>query len=215
MEAYAQQILWLILTAIVGGPILSEFGGYVWHRWVAHLGVLRWLPADFMRRRHYDHHESADKYPPDQLRSVVYRESCEVTFHFLAGVLVPLIGLSVWMKWLSLATAIALLAGAAAYGILVQGNLHTSYHLEDATLQKLRIFQWHWVRRLHKWLRDCHDIHHFLNANYFILIPLFEWIFGTLVTRRKLEQEGTPLVKEDLFSRFKSLSSSCGKPLFR
>lgn len=206
--------VWLITVAVIGGALFSEFGGYVWHRWVAHLGLLRWLPNDFLRRRHFDHHESKDKYPPGQLRSARYQESCEITFHFLAIVLLPIIAFLIWMQFIGWLSAIALILGALLYGILVQGTLHTWYHLEDSTLKKSWLLQPRWVWKLFCWLRDCHDVHHFLRRNYFILIPLPDLIFGTFAAKTNYMNENVK--GQNLFPDFdKNLVSSCQKPVFR
>ena len=206
------QLTELVFIAVIGGSLLAEFSGYVWHRWVAHLGILSWLPNDFLRRRHFDHHESKDKYPPGQLRGMIYRESCEITFNFLAVILLPLIVFTMWAGWIPWSKGISLLIGATAYGIVVQGTLHSWYHLEDVVLRKHLILRVNLMWNLFQWLRDCHEIHHEVHANYFILNPAPDLIFGTLRTRKGIAKK----LRQNLFPAFNSkLSSSCGKSIFR
>ncbi|PIR42092.1 MAG: hypothetical protein COV30_00100 [Candidatus Yanofskybacteria bacterium CG10_big_fil_rev_8_21_14_0_10_37_15] len=205
----------LFLTAVFGGSLLAEFSGYIWHRWAAHLGILRFLPNDFLRRRHFDHHESPDKYPSQEnLRSSVYRDSCENTFYFLASIIVPVVGFLVLIGFMSLKYGIALILGAGIYGIVLQTTLHTLYHLEDSVLKKIRIFQTERAWKLFVWLRDCHDVHHLVRGNYFIFNPLPDIIFRTLRTKKSVS--GKEEIKQDLFPNFrKELAGSCGDPVFK
>lgn len=208
-----RQFTELTLFTLIGGSLFAEFSGYVWHRWVAHLGILWWLPNDFLRRRHFDHHESIDKYPPGQMRSMIYRESCEITFNFLAAILLPLVTFFIWIGWIHWISGITILIGAAAYGIAVQGTLHTWYHLEDTVLKRHWILKTKLTWEFFQWLRDCHEIHHEVRANYFILNPAPDYIFGTLLTRNTIQPQRS---KQNLFPLFKpKLSSSCLKPVFR
>ncbi len=206
-----RDVLWLLGVAVIGGSQLAEFGGYVWHRWVAHQGIFRVLPNDFLRRRHVDHHESPDKYPPHRLRRAVYQESCEVTFHFLALVILPIVAGLAGIGFITWQEVGALAAGSILYGTLVQGTLHNWYHLEASTLQKHRLLRHRLVWEAFQWLRRCHDIHHLVPANYFILNPLPDLLFGTLRTRGVNSSE-----RRELFEKFdRGLTSSCKQPLFR
>ncbi|MBI2673274.1 sterol desaturase family protein [Candidatus Woesearchaeota archaeon] len=195
----------IIMLGIFIGPLLSEFFGYIWHRWACHLGAFRFLPKDVLRRRHYDHHEK--KYTIDKLRTKEYIESCEIAFHPL-GFLILLIMLTlVLMGLLNWVSFISIISGSVLYGFFVQGPLHTSYHIKYNILRKKLILRFKLIRKIYLWLRKCHDIHHKLNANYFILIPI-DALFGTLVLNSSKKK------KEDIFPGFDArLSSSCGKPL--
>lgn len=199
-----------ILGLLLAGAVLAEGAGYAWHRWACHAGIFRRLANDFLRRRHFDHH--IHQYAPSRTRSESYLESCEVAFKVLGVVIVALLASLAAIGWLAVPTAATLLAGAVIYSALALSKLHGLYHLEDRSVRRLRLFRWRPAWRLFRWLRDFHQIHHEANANFSILIPLFDLIGGTYVAPS--ERRGR--LTEDLFPGFDpGLSSSCGDPLVR
>jgi sterol desaturase/sphingolipid hydroxylase (fatty acid hydroxylase superfamily) len=192
------QFVWLIVI----GALMAEGAGYVWHRYACHVGTFRFLPHDLLRRRHFDHHMR--KYPSRKnMRSGVYLESCEIAFKFLAAIILALAGALLVARLVPVWKAAVLLASATLYAHLVIGNLHSLYHVEDSALENYSAF---------RWLRDFHEVHHLVNANYSILLPIFDILGGSYVSPSKLSE----LRGENLFPGFKpSNSSSCGDSLLR
>lgn len=201
------KILNFLLLFFIAGPLLAEFSFYCWHRWIAHIGILRWLPRDFLRSRHYHHHW--DQYPRHQLRTAEYNTACDITFHILYVVMIVLLIVGLTTGLISFGGLAPLFLGATAFGLL-QSFIHDTFHIKYIELKKnwRWIFQFQWFRKYYIWLRKCHDVHHITNANYFILIPV-DWFFGTLVTK-------APPQMDDMFPGFDpKLDSTCGQPLFR
>ncbi|MDP3963752.1 MAG: sterol desaturase family protein [bacterium] len=196
-------ILKSFATLFIAAPLMGELSGYMWHRWAAHRGVFRWLPNDFLRRRHYYHH--IEQYPLKNLRTARYVQVCERAFHPLGILVIISLFALYYTSFISLLTFFLLTGGGILYAILLD-YVHASYHIELEVLKKHWFFRFTVVERTYLWLRRCHDLHHLVQANYFILIPV-DYIFGTLVT------SGT-LKKEDIFPGFNPvLSSTCGSPL--
>lgn len=192
---------------LVGGALVAEGIGYIWHRWACHVGVFRPFFSDLLRRRHFDHH--VNKYHGAGARRDTYSSSCDVAFRVLGIVMLGLIVASVTIGWVPLNAAITLLSGTFVQALLGT-RLHALYHMSDKSCRLLPILRWGPIWRAFSWLRDFHDVHHVANANYSLVLPLFDMIGGTYVSPRKLPQ----LLGEDLFPRFDpKLSSSCEEPL--
>lgn len=198
------------LALVLVGILMAEGLGYAWHRWVAHIGVFRRVLNDFLRRRHWDHH--IEKYPPyKRPRFRDYIESCEITFRVMGAVvllvllaMVPL-GILSWWEFGVLGVT------AGAYGLFVLGGLHTLYHLEDSVVRSFRLWKPEFMWRIFCWLRDYHDVHHVVNGNYVILLPIFDIIFGSYVSPKKFKE----LKAESLFPNFRGTGSSCGESIFK
>ncbi len=196
------------LALILLGALGAEAAGYAWHRWACHRGAFRRIAHDFLRRRHFDHH--MHKYGRQAPRSEEYEESCEVAFKVLGVVLLVLLAGAVALGWVAPLTALLLFGGAFVYGVFGLGKMHTLYHLEDASVCRHRLFRNERVWRAFCWLRDFHEIHHVVNANFSILLPLLDLAGGTYVSPKELPR----LRAENLFPGFDpALSSSCGGPL--
>ncbi len=188
------------LGLVLCGALLAEGAGYWWHRFASHVGVFRHFHYDLLRRRHFDHH--IHRYPKKRLSSKSYLESCEISFQFLAVIIIVIIAVLVTTKFLSILTAAVILGSGIAYGVLILGKLHSHYHLENGPLEKFAVF---------RWLRDFHHVHHLVNANYTILLPIFDILGRSYVSPKRLPD----LKAENQFPRFDaSLSSSCGESLF-
>ena len=191
----------------MGGALVAEGSGYLWHRWACHVGVFRPFLRDLLRRRHYDHH--VNKYGGPGLRNDTYSQSCDIAFRVLGITLVILIITFAAVGWIQLGTAISLLLGILFHAFLGT-KLHALYHLSDRSCRRLSIFKWKSAWRAFSWLRNFHDVHHVANANYSLVLPVFDWIGGTYISPRSLPQ----LQAENLFPRFDPrLSSSCETPL--
>ncbi len=198
------------LALVVLGALSAEAAGYAWHRWACHRGTFRRIAHDFLRRRHFDHH--MHKYGRQAPRSEEYAESCEIAFKVLGVVLIALLAGAVLAGWVAPVSAALLLGGAVVYGVFGLGTLHTMYHLEDASVRRHRLFRNELVWRAFCWLRDFHAIHHVVNANFSILLPLLDLAGGTYVSPKELPR----LRAENLFPGFDpALSSSCDQPVLR
>lgn len=204
MESEPLRLMFVFLL----GTQLSEFSGYFWHRWICHLGLLRWLLHDFLRRRHYSHH--VEKYPPEKsFQSRTYLDSCEIAFKVL-GVIITIILITIFLRgWINIIDLVVMYLGMYIYARYFMGNVHELYHLTDDQVKKYKIFQQHLIWKIFCWLRKYHDKHHLKNCNYCILNPLPDFIFRTYVS------PNTNVVVEDIFPHFNSTSSECGKRVFR
>lgn len=197
-----------LILIFLGGTQLAEFSGYFWHRWVCHLGLLKWLPHDFLRRRHYSHH--MEKYPPEKsLQSSSYLNSCEIAFKVL-GVIMTIILITIFLSgWINIINLVVLYLGMYIYAKYIMGPIHELYHLTDDQVKKYKIFQYYLTWKIFCWLRRFHDKHHLRNCNYSILNPLPDIIFGTYIS------PNANIVVEDIFPNFNSTSSECGKRVLR
>ena len=201
------------LALAVFGALLAEGAGYVWHRCACHVGVFRRVFNDFFRRRHFDHH--MHKYGVKRLHSQIYEQSCEVAFHPMGiGIILVLVSLALsgLITWLVFA---AILSGALVYGVYGLGGMHTLYHLDDEVVRRMWLFRTQPMWRMYVWLRDYHLVHHFVNKNFAILLPIFDILGRSYASPSKLPvlelERGR---RENLFPRFDArLSSSCGEAL--
>jgi sterol desaturase/sphingolipid hydroxylase (fatty acid hydroxylase superfamily) len=192
----------------LGGSLITEAAGYLWHRWACHAGTFRPLLNDLLRRRHFDHH--VHKYAGARLRYDTYSQSCDIAFRVLGVILVTLTIVSAVASLISLGVAVALLVGILVHAV-IGIKMHSFYHLSDGSIRRLFIFKFGPMWRAFLWLRDFHDVHHVVNSNYSLVLPLFDLAGGTYVSPRRLNE----LQAENLFPRFDSkLSSSCETPLF-
>jgi sterol desaturase/sphingolipid hydroxylase (fatty acid hydroxylase superfamily) len=197
-----------LAALVIGGALITEGTGYIWHRWACHAGILRPLFSDFLRRRHFDHH--TNKYAGAGLRHDTYSQSCDIAFRVLGASLVSLTIALAAIGKVGLEAAIYFLVGLFTYAFL-GSKLHALYHVNDRSARRVPLFKWSKAWRAFSWLRDFHDVHHVANANYSLVLPFFDIIGGTYISPKRLPE----LRAEDLFPQFDpNLSSSCGKPLF-
>jgi sterol desaturase/sphingolipid hydroxylase (fatty acid hydroxylase superfamily) len=199
---------------LIFGSLLAEGCGYTWHWRVSHYGFLKWIFDDVLRSRHYDHH--MHKYGVTRLSSSKYMKSCEITFHPM-GVLVmmALIGCASTgiITWQSFAL---IMTGSLLYGIYGLGKMHDLYHIDEIEAQKIYFLQFKLLWKVYVWLRDYHLVHHYVNKNYAIVIPIFDWLGGTYISPKRLvELRENKRLTENLFPSFNPRrTNSCGKPLF-
>ena len=189
--------LWLVIL----GVLLAEGAGYWWHRYASHMGLFRFVYRDLLRRRHFDHH--IHRYPVKRLNSKQYLESCEVSFQVLAAIMIVIGAALVLSGVVTVSKVLVVLGSGAAYGVLVLGPFHSLYHVKDLWLER---FGWF------RWLRDFHQIHHLINANYTIFLPIFDILGRSYVSPRHL----SGLKPVNQFPGFDaSRSSTCGESLFK
>ena len=145
---------------LLAGPLLVEFVGYFWHRWVEHREVL----GKNISFRHYKHHEV--QYPVNRLRTDGPYDSADSWTWYVVGIASTIVSFSI-MPW---TYAIAFTSGAWVYAHYIVAPMHSAFHIKG-----------HWLWR-YKWFRKLvtlHDIHHFDNANYGICFFMMDKIFGT------------------------------------
>jgi sterol desaturase/sphingolipid hydroxylase (fatty acid hydroxylase superfamily) len=140
----------------------------------------------------------------------MYFQSCDIAFQVLVIILFALTIAATASGWIRPAAAITLFCGILMHGFF-GSKLHALYHVSDRSARRLSILKSRRVWKVFSWLREFHEVHHVVNANYSLVLPLFDLIGGTYVSPKILSR----LHAEDLFPRFDSrLSSSCEKPLF-
>lgn len=195
-----------ILIAVV---LVNEVSGYLWHRWACHAGTFRCVFADFLRRRHFDHH--THKYPGAGGRGSGYLASCDIAFRVLGAILLIGIAVVCAVGWISLLSAGLVVLGTLTHAYF-GAKLHGLYHVTDERARRSRFLRVGMIWHAFCWLREFHDAHHVVNANYALALPIVDMIGGTYVPPSRLRR----LVAEDLFPGFDpNLSSSCGSSLFR
>ncbi len=155
---------WLKYTLLffIAGPLLVEFVGYFWHRWVEHREVL----GKSISFRHYRHHEV--QYPVHKLRTNGPYDSADSWTWYVVGGLSTAGSISL----LPIAYAIPFIAGAWIYAHFIVGNMHSAFHLNGGTHL---LWKYKWFQKLVK----LHDIHHYDNCNYGICFFMMDKIFGT------------------------------------
>lgn len=158
------------------GIFLAEFLGYFQHRFVGHVGILRFLKNDIFRARHFHHHHVA--YPKKSLLSKSYQASCDIVFHPLGVVVIAILGICTYVGYVSLSHSLSLLFGALLYAILIIDTLHSLHHLDIKIAHKHLLVNVVGVKRF-LYLRELHNFHHKYNCNYTILMWWIDWIFGT------------------------------------
>ena len=189
------------------GSLMTEVAGYLWHRAVSHAGLFRRVLSDLLRQRHYDHHEH--KYPKPGVRHEDYASSCDLSFRVLGGVLVIGVISATLLGLIGLGTAATFLAAIASHALLA-AYLHTLYHLPEKSPADGAWSQWCRSRRAIVWLTAFHDVHHQVNANYSLCLPLVDVVGRTYVSPKRLAE----LRREDLFPGFDPRqASSCDDPL--
>jgi len=164
--------LWMFF---VGGLVLVEVVGYIWHRTAEHLGLV----GDGIRYRHWVHHEL--DYPTDNLRPknvVKYKSAGSWSWYVLA---LSVIGLAFIL--LPIRDAVPLTIGGALYAYFVVNYFHEAFHVDNHWLNRFE-----WFKRLVK----LHDIHHWAACNYGIVFFGMDRLLGTL-------REETPTQKEEIF----------------
>ena len=153
---------WLKYAALflLAGPLLVEFVGYFWHRWVEHREVL----GKKVSFRHYKHHEL--QYPVNSLRTDGPYESADSWTWYVVGAASTIISFIIMPPFY----AGAFTLGAWVYAHYIVARMHSAFHIKGHFLWKFK-----WFRKL----VTLHDIHHFDNVNYGICFFFMDRIFGT------------------------------------
>ena len=162
--------------------LLVELVGYLWHRFINHLGYL----GDKIRVSHYCHHEIV--YPYDNMISDKYKTS-----HDTWPWIIPLV-LFGYIPVLSLNNIISkkiigLLLLQISIHVYMISYIHDSYHVKNHWLNK-----YNWYKKNKKY----HYIHHLDNKNYGITTYIFDRVFGTF--------SENIVTKKDIFN---NLSTTC------
>lgn len=212
-KVLVKMALQYVLLFLLGG-IFSELSGYFWHKHVAHFGALKKItPYDFLRKRHVYHHEI--NYNPKKDKSLIstpYRNACEITFNYLAVLLIMIFTAIAYIGYISWAVYSSFIGGAVVYGLLILAPFHKFYHLSDPVLRRKLIFRNKYSWKAFKWLQAYHEIHHYKNKNFSIFVPV-DIILGTYMPPIELMKQ-KKMKKENLFPGFTNSMSTCGKPLF-
>ena len=145
--------------------LLTEFVGYVWHRYVNHIGYL----GDTIRITHYCHHEEI--YPHNDMISDEYKTSHDTWPWFIPLILFGYIPLHTLYKKKYLHYHIYMMCVfQITFHIYVISYIHDSYHVRDHWLNQ---YQWYTENKKY------HYIHHLDNKNYGITTYIFDKLFGT------------------------------------
>ena len=145
--------------------LLVELIGYLWHRFVNHLGIL----SDKIRVTHYCHHEEI--YPYDDMISDEYKTSHDTWPWFIPLIIFGYMPLYIVYKRYKLDynLYISYLIQITTH-IYIISYIHDSYHVKDHWLN-----QYEWYTENKKY----HYIHHLDNKNYGITTYIFDHLFGT------------------------------------
>ena len=173
-----------IAITIITMLFLVELTGYLWHRFVNHLGYL----GDKIRVSHYCHHEII--YPSDDMFSDEYitaHDSWPWLIPLVVFGYIPLIMLYRMKKLSKLLVIISLIQ--ISIHIKIISYIHDSYHVNNHWLNQ---YEWYVKNKKH------HHIHHLDNKNYGITSYFFDHVFGTF-SDRIVEQKDI----------FKNLVTSC------
>jgi len=196
-----------LVVAVVAGFLINDVAVYSWHRWVSHAGILRWIGRDVFRRRHFHHH--IIQYPPQDLHTPTYVESCDVTFGSVEVLLLVGAAFAMRIGTVPLSLTVAVGCGGALHGWLAI-RIHELCHASDISAGQMALFRRPVAFAFFVRLRRFHDAHHTGRGNYGLLIPMIDSLVGTSVTR----VPDASLLPSELFPGFRpERSSSCGEPL--
>lgn len=172
---------WLIYLTLflIAGPLLVEFVGYFWHRWVEHREIF----GKNVSFRHYKHHEI--QYPVNKLRTSGEYDSADSWTWYAVGIITTIIAFSVapWMY------ALSFTAGAWIYANYIVAKMHSAFHVNKHFLWKFK-----WFQKLVK----LHDIHHYDNVNYGICFFFMDRLFGTYRDTFPIDKDGKR-IKHNVF----------------
>jgi sterol desaturase/sphingolipid hydroxylase (fatty acid hydroxylase superfamily) len=165
-------VVTIVLEMILKAVLLIEVVGYVYHRFLQHLGLFTRLGYAFRRNQkyHWNHHNV--RYPVGRFykRPVKYSPSEQ---GFSWGWAVPgtiLASLYLFCYGIHL-PSISFVAGMAAYAKLVVDKVHQRFHEGLNSEGNGAYF---------RWLDKVHLLHHFdQRCNFTIVHPLMDFLFGT------------------------------------
>jgi sterol desaturase/sphingolipid hydroxylase (fatty acid hydroxylase superfamily) len=152
-----------IISFLFIGPLFVEVGGYFWHRFAEHYGLL----GETVRTRHIVHHQK--DYPVQALRpKTAYRSANSWSWYVLAVILIAAAYAIFPLRY-----SLPMIVGGLLYATFVVSNFHKSFHLHETWLQRFS-----WYERLVR----LHDIHHYAPVNYGINLFFMDRLFGTYST---------------------------------
>ena len=141
-----------IMITITVMLFLVELTGYLWHRFVNHLGYL----GDTIRITHHCHHEIV--YPHDDMDSNEYKTSHDTWPWLVPLVLFGYVPLIILYKMNKLSRCLVIISLLQiSLHIIIIGYIHNSYHINDHWLNK---YDWYTNNK------KLHHIHHLDNKNY-------------------------------------------------
>ena len=151
----------MFLCFIFLGPLVIEVAGYFWHRYVEHEG----MAGKAVMQKHIQHHEV--DYPTSELRpdTTKYKNAKSWSWYVLTVILI-VSALIILPRPYSFFTIL----GGLVYAKFAVQYFHRAFHLPHHWLQNYT-----WFRNL----THLHDIHHYENANYGIVLFFMDRVFGT------------------------------------
>lgn len=180
-EAFAWCRLWVVPATLV----VASFVEYWAHRGPMHNAMP--LLGEVFDRHTRQHHRY---FTPAAMRVHAPRDLCAVLFPapmlLFFGLIAATLGAFVALL-ISREVAVVFVATALAYYLLYE-LLHLAYHLPNT----LRVARWPIVRQL----AHLHRLHHARSAmrevNFNLVLPLFDWLFGTLAWRERHRERFAP-----------------------
>lgn len=165
--------------AVPAGLLLQNWGEYKIHKGLGH--EKKRFDEMFYKRHTGDHHSF---FAPNQMSFELMHDWRVILFPAWLIVISTTMFLAGWFvvsQWN--ANVAALFFGSMLLGYMLYETLHSFEHLPDAhPISKLP-----WVRHM----RQLHEVHHsrelMTSANFNIVVPLFDWLYGTL--RWNIEDE--------------------------
>lgn len=178
------------------------------------MGVLSFMPYDFLRKRHFKHHEI--DYNPKITPKLVaesYVEACDVSFNWLALIVIGMMSLLSYNGVISWLATGSYLAGAIGFAVFFIAPFHAFYHLNDHGLRNIWKANLFWDQ--FKWLQSYHEAHHYYNCNYAIVIPV-DMVLGTYMPPKKFRERKKQgkIKRENIFPGFRGTPNGCFQPLF-
>ena len=154
------QIVYIILS-VLAGMMAVEVGGYVWHRWAEHHGIL----GKAVVARHIVHHNK--DYPVSKLRNDINKyKSAKSWSWYVLGLLIIIFLYIVAPRPYNY----IMIVSGLIYAKFVISYLHSKFHVKN-----------HWLAKNSRFVKiqKLHDIHHWGPYNYGIVFYGLDWIFGT------------------------------------
>jgi sterol desaturase/sphingolipid hydroxylase (fatty acid hydroxylase superfamily) len=162
--------LWLLLSI----PTMA-FIEYAIHRWLMHGGMFNWTKLKFFTQLHIDHKDlhHGKYYKKFNDEPDPYGKELNIKIDILVNSIIMIAVLIPIVIFVSLGFAITLLTVMLIHHC-IWNAIHSEMHMPQKT----------WVSRLstYKWLARYHYLHHrYRSRNYQIVIPIFDYVFGTSV----------------------------------
>lgn len=167
------------IGAFLSGVLFIEFFGYIYHRWLEHGELLRYLSVERLIAkiigRHATHHNKL--YPSHDLRPDHPYVTEDILSWYLPGVVLTV--LSLWLR--PEGTTLVFILGGWLYGLAID-HLHQRFHLKTHFLADNKIFLY---------VQKIHDLHHsHQEKNFTIVFPLLDVLFRSYLSPRALRTNG-------------------------